>query len=398
MSTNGQAAWSKHFKGKGTVRTTLKKASSVYDPQNGTKKIADLEAGTEIVYLETKKFEPKALITFSKNRRSTQGRVQFDNIAKPGVKSSGASSLKPQAFKVGDTAYSSNIYKKIVLDALDDRTDLDPAVRTYLHALFDYYAGGATTEAKVKKIFAETKGNIPISDINKDFGEVLGPIAIITKGLLKSKKIRVDAGSKIYIPSRPNEPLMDYKVGKYVISAKSGNTTNVVKPGDILSLLEKDSVKLKKWQKTKEYKILDILRRYSIRLGPIMAVSTIHPELIPPSAITSLTDDNYLDALRGFIKKNDYLKSKKSPTLNEIMYECEKILTADSKSGRLSFTKIFADAIENQVIYVRFEVGPFGTGKWEIDASDDFKSAEKSVYLRSKNGYNRDSDRMGIQV
>ena len=99
------------------------------------------------------------------------------------------------------------------------------------------------------KIFQQVKGSVSLNDVNKDFGEVLGPVAILEQGLFRANKISLNKGSsRIYIPLRPNEPLMDYAIingdVQYTISAKSGTTTNVVKPPDIIALLSKSPKKI----------------------------------------------------------------------------------------------------------------------------------------------------------
>ena len=253
---------------------------------------------------------------------------------------------------------------------------------------------------------AEVKDEIPLNDINKDFGEVLGPVAILNQGLLQNKKISLSKGStKIYVPSRPNEPLMDYGLIQgdktYIISAKSGTTTNVVKPQDILSLLAKDPKKVKKWAKTKQYRLLQILSENSILVGPVKAVAEFYPDLISKSAADSFSSKDYdKKGFAKFFSKTLYFKDKKDPTPNEIMYECEKIIQDESKNGDLKLADIFSDAIENQVIYVKFEINKRGLGDWSVTTSDDFKNIKdhRPVYLRSKNGYTRASDRMGIQI
>jgi hypothetical protein len=97
---------------------------------------------------------------------------------------------------------------------------------------------------------------------------------------------------------------------------------------------------------------------------------------------------------------NEYLKTKKNVTLNEIMYECEKLLQNESKNGSLNMNEIFSKAIEKQVIYVKFMLDARGVGEFDVIASDDIGGPGKQgrVYLRTKNGYTRASDRMGIQV
>lgn len=405
MASVGQAAWIKYFQKNGNIDTTLKKTSSMFDASEPTKKLSgELAAGTAITYLDVDKYESKALIQYKAGSKYVLVRVPFDNIAKPGVKASGAASLKPQAFGVLDKTYSFQEYVKTVSSYIDQRKDLTPAVKTYLAALFDYYAGGETKKDEVTKIFSRNKANLPINDINKDFGEVLGPVAIYTQQLMKSKKINVSKNLQIYVPARPNEPLMDYRIvdgkNKYTISAKSGTTTNVVKPPDIINLLKthKDIQRIKQ---TKEYKVLDILSQNSIMLGPIRAVSAIYPTLIKPDAAHRADSKNFdITGFAAFINTNPYLQSKKNITLNEVMYECEKLLMKETKEGMLNMNSIFGKAIEKQVIYIKFQLDTTGIGEWGVTASDDITGTKsnKRVYLRTKNGYTRASDRMGIQI
>ena len=106
-------------------------------------------------------------------------------------------------------------------------------------------------------------------------------------------------------------------------------------------------------------------------------------------------DDKYdIGLMASFINGNDYLKKQTKPTLNQIMYECEKMIAAKSKNG-LNFTPMFKDAVQNQVIYVKFDVTG-ATPDFQVIMNDDFST--KKVTLRTKNGYTRRSDRMGVQV
>jgi hypothetical protein len=407
MASAGQSAWSKYFQGKGNIQTIMKKASSVYDAENVNKKIADLPLGTQVTYIATKKYESKALIEFVLNRKKIKGRVTFDNIAKPNVKSSGAASLKPQAFNIGETKYSFSTYKNTVLSSINERKELSGHVRTYLDALFKYYTGMSSSTQSVTKVFIGASGNLPLNDINKDFGEVLGPVAILQLGLFRGKNITISKNSaKIYVPSRPNEPLMDYALidgdTQYTISAKSGTTTNVVKPNDIISLLSKNPKKLKKWTSKKEFQLLQILADNIALIGPIKAVAKFNPNMLSEQAANSVTKNSYDEkSFSSFFANNAYLKLKKKPTVNEIMYECEKILQTQTKDGTFNMTDIFSDAIENQVIYVKFSINTrTGLADWDVITSDDIRKVKSGspVYLRSKNGYTRASDKMGIQV
>lgn len=403
MASSGATAWTKYFQGKGDIATTMKKTSAVYDAGEPTKKVGEIQGGTKITYMRTTTYEQKALIQYAQGSKYIIARVPFDNIAKPGVKASGAASLKPQAFGVMDKIYTLSDYKKLVASSISDRKDLTPQVKTYLGALFDYYSGGKTKKQEVTTIFNKVKHDLPINDINKDFGEVLGPVAAHTFQLLAGKKIKLSSSMKVYVPARPNEPLMDYAIidgtKKYTISAKSGTTTNVVKPADIISLIDK-STDANKVKNSNEYKLLKVLADNSILLGPIRAVSSLFPKLIKPQAVMHLDGKNYdVSGFAGFINQNEYLRSKKTPTLNEIMYECEKMIQKETKEGSLKMNPLFSTAIKEQVLYIKFQLDTTGLGDWGVIASDDIAGAgHNRVYLRTKNGYTRASDRMGIQV
>lgn len=407
MASSGAAAWVKYFQGRGDIPTTLKKPSGLFEVDNQNKRIGEITAGTQIVYLASPQYESKPTIKFKKlstDKKFTVARVSFDCIAKPGVKSSGAVSLKPQSFNVRDKKYSISEYKSTVKAAIEEHPNLSGELKTFLTLLFDYYSNGGVSESKVTTIFKSLKDNLPINDISKDFGEVLGPVAIPLKGVLRGKGFIIPASAQVYLPERPNEPLMDYAFysGKktYIISAKSGTTTNVVKPADIISLLNRDPVKIRKWQDTQQYQVLRILAENNILTGPIRAVGYLFPNLIPAKAIKSLDLPYNKSNFNTFISQNEYLSKRDSPTLNEIMYECEKLVQKETKTGTLNMNDIFADAIDGIVYYVKFEMDARGIGIWDTAQAPDIRkvSAYGRVFLRSKNGYTRAGDRMGIQV
>jgi hypothetical protein len=404
MSSSGPTAWAKYFQGKGDLNTTLKKASPAYDLNDSNKKLGDIPVGTKIKYIKTIKYEQRTMVELVHQGKKYYCRVPFDNITKPGVKASGAASLKPQSFGVSSKKYLLAEYKKTVSDSIDQRSDLSSSVKVYLGALFDLCSGGKTTTKEVAQIYNINKIDLPLNDINKDFGEVLGPVAAYTSQLLKIKGITLPSNMQIYVPDRPNEPLMDYGIyvnkKQYVISAKSGTTTNVVKPKDILDLLDKNPKKNSKWKNKEEYKLLQILANNSTLVGPIKAVAFISPDLISEEVASKLTGTHFdLLGFSKFIQQNEYLKKRGRPTLNEIMYECEKLIQKETKEGRLNMNALFSDAIEEQVIYIKFAVSNMGLPIWKVIASDDIVGADYGrVYMRSKNGYTRSSDRMGIQV
>jgi hypothetical protein len=386
MASSGAAAWAKYYQGKGDLATTVKTAGNIFDA-DGKALSTQLAQGTPVLVLASKEYDSKPQIRVSIGGKVQTVRFKFDGLTKPGNKASAAVSLKPQAFNViTTTPIQLTEYKKRLLDALQERTDLAGPIKGYLAELVHYWSGDYAAKTRASKLYARISADIPVNDINKDFGEVLGPLAVMKHNILAGTghERDVNATSGIYIPARPNEPLMDYKVGTVVISAKSGTTTNTVKPNDILGLLAKNPALHRKYQRTNEWQVLNILSANSALQGPVAAARFLL--------------ENKFDA---WVRNNTYLKNKKGKyTDNELMYECEKYLQTESKSGQLNFTKMFADAIKGSVVYVKYQLDESGVGKFEtIVAQDVLKAAQGNrPYLRSKNGYTRAADKMGIQI
>jgi hypothetical protein len=397
MATTGKQAWAKYFRGQ-NVPTNMKKNSIGYDPSNPSKILTQkIAAGEEVIAISSDYNTKYPILRVKDNK---QYLVTFTNLQKPGAKT--RVNLKPQAFGIVDKDYTLDNYVNVLLNNISDG-DLAPFIKTYLEALVLYYM----RKKPLSYVTSVYSPNLPINDIKKDFGEILGPIAIIKDKILQSKQIRISASSKIFFPSRPNEPLLDYIIKTptkaYSISAKSGTTTNVVKPGDIIDLLIKDPKKLAKWQNTPQYAVLSQLKEGTVVSGPILAAANLPggPPLAAAQDIANRMRSGYKDdafdynAMLPFLQSNSYLNGKgEQVTLNEIMYESEKMISADSKNNT-PYNKIFQDAIENKIIYVKFDING-RTPKFSSLVAEDFKY--NKISLRTKNGYTRKSDKMGVQT
>tara|TARA_A200000159_G_C7330421_1_gene342694 strand:- start:1656 stop:2861 length:1206 start_codon:yes stop_codon:yes gene_type:complete len=401
MASTGSSAWTKYFKGQ-DVSTVMKKDSDAFDTDGTTKLNFKIKANEKILVYDSDSYQSKVVVKRISDNQIC--RVTFNNIQKPGRET--AVNLKPQAFGIGETKYNITDYVDLVLTSIEERTNLSPETKNYLQSLVLYYAGFENLQF-TQSAYNAASSSLPMRDIKKDFGEVLGPIAVIKKQILSELSIPSGNTTKIYMPSRPNEPLMDYGIivgnKTYVVSAKSGTTTNVVKPQDVIDLLKKNSTKLRKYENTEQYKILESLSQNGIVDGAIIAASKLPGGPSPAAAedvkkklkTGSYKDDKYdVGLMASFINSNDYLKKQTKPTLNQIMYECEKMIAAKSKNG-LNFTPMFKDAVENQVIYIKFDISG-SRPDFQVIMNDDFSA--KKVTLRTKNGYTRRSDRMGIQV
>ena len=299
--------------------------------------------------------------------------------------SAGSHILKPGFFgtpmsKIVDTDIPYKSYTNGVITAIEETQKLTTVQKDFLKLLVEQTAGPTSTrKAAIGKILLNNMSGLALNTINNDFGEVLGPIAIMTKGLLPiSGKSAV-----VFIPGRSNEPLLDYKIRddkqEYKISAKSGETTNTLKPGDVVNLIKPDKRLLKKWKDTPQYKVLEILNEGSTKQGPITAGLWLKKNGY----------EKYFD----WLKKDDYTE--------EIRQKSEDTIVKISKEA-LDFTPIYADATNQKVFYVKFKLSQSGDMEWKlVETPKDKKNKEtvsKRVSFRSKNYVGRPGDKLGFQV
>ena len=429
MATTGRAAYNKYFNFGTEIPTTLKKDSPKYGADD-SKTVGTVKKGTVVTYINEGEYQSKALVREDK----ALYRVKFDSLAKPGSKASSRVDLKPQSFGIKEIEYNFDQLYQTALNTLEERTDLRGPVKGYLQLLLAYHAEGeqVSTQQLIEAYQGAGVDGQTQKGIINDFGELLGPFAVYRDGLIDkatSGKVKVPQSAKSYFPSRPNEPLMDY--GIYIgsgsnkklltVSAKAlSKSTNVVKPPDIIMLLKRkengnDGQMLRKYKNSVQMKVLEILSENSIKNGPILAAAHFvnskpslarkYPGLtIDAAKNIAKMGDSYDPTLFSIffdsneaIKKRPTAKTNKKPTHIEVMYACEKILSAESKNrGPLTMHEIFADAIAQKVYYVKFTISSTGVPQWAIQVDSDFRQSS-NVFLRSKNGYTRASDRMGVQ-
>ena len=91
--------------------------------------------------------------------------------------------------------------------------------------------------------------------------------------------------------------------------------------------------------------------------------------------------------------KNNIPQDERTPI--GVLYGIEKKIAAITKS-RIKFNQLFADAVHNQVIYIKFAVKD-GAPQWKIETSDDFTKST-GIFLRSKTTKKRLTDKIGVQT
>ena len=290
--------------------------------------------------------------------------------------------LKPQFFSgITDINIPWNDYADKIEESIRLNSKLDEIQKTLLLSIVDYHRNmNSSKYNQFKKLYAQFKDAIPLNTINNDFSEVLGPLAVLNLNLLgklPSNKIMV------FLPHRGNEPLLDYKliqVGSkptvYKISAKSGDQTNTLKPGDVLSLIDGEDILRQKYEGTDQYQVIKLLKDGSWKQGPI-------------NAVNYLKSKHYEDA--KWLTTDEYTE--------EIRQKSENTLVKISRTS-LNFTDMYLDATRAKVFYVKFKMDNEGNIDWKIIKNDvNRPELSKRIEFRSKNYIGRpNGDKLGFQV
>jgi len=318
------------------------------------------------------------------------------------AKGAKAHKLKPQDFyNLVGKKYGLKDYHKAVKVAIDKRTDLSESIRDFLHLLTDYYMGG--TKMLPKSVEVKT---MPINEIQKNFGELLGPFYLLHIGM-------IDMSWKAFFPVSGNEPLVDFYVyskdEKSVVRVSSkagGSASNTVKGSDLIKIIGTDKM-LQHYKKTQEYEVLQALTDNSVNTGAFYAAMAAKvpgftkKHLDSIAGVKSSRDIDGWSQLHLFtdlINKNKVKPKKEGITdYGYIRYELEKLLVEQSKNGTLDFTSMFKAAIISRVHYLimnRFR--PDGAPNFDIKPISGKAAKIPKVVLRTKNGYSRAADKVGL--
>lgn len=421
----GNDKWLKYFKGKTfetVIRSKNKKTNLPVTFTHRDGKTSKINVMEPITVLPTSTYTSQMPIKY----KEIEGTVSLDNIEKPGIAASKQKGVfKPQTFGVDGKKMKIGPYAKKVLDHIDKSEHIGGCLAIYLRALVNHYMV-QPNPGELTKIWKKVD-DPPIGDINNDFGEIMGPIALIKTDLPKArqKRLTFDDNTIINIPPAPNEPLMDfalYKSGKppYIFSSKSLaiKQTNTVKCQDIIKLLcdpDKETGRESKicntHKNTIQYKILEILCAHQMSQGGY-AVGRYLLQDVNIKDFEGLDVEN--DVIKQLIGKKQpkgfmeehfkvYMDNNNIPP-NErtpigVLYNIEKKIAKVTKNtDKLKFNKLFADAVRSQVIYIKFKINKSnGLPEWKLETSPDFEIST-GIYLRSKTTKSRLVDKIGIQT
>ena len=412
MASTGIEAWRRHFEpvfqNNDYIATIVKSDSTLYDEKGSA--VSRVLKGSSILALKTTQYQDKAPIVLKENT-NTVYYMTFNNIQKPKSKMASGIKLKPQDFpsiRFEMNMSVRDLYKAIVED-IEYREDLDPALRDYLSELLVYWSGMMTTsQAEVAKLYKKvTEGK---AEVAKDFGEMLGAFACITKGIIPGVKVPPD--TKIRIPGAGNAPLADYFLinknfngGQLTVSAKSGDTTNTLKPKDILALLKSQN-KTSVWSSRDIYKFMQLVVDTPTVYFPFIAINFImKKEILSTKALAAASEfkvanfsvKKYDTALFANLFKLIGFDVTKPPSIGELFYYTEKYVIGKANE-KMNPTEIFEAATSGAVTYVKYSISDAKPqGEFVVMVPEAVKADKKNIKWRSKNATNRAADKIGLQ-
>lgn len=305
-------------------------------------------------------------------------------------KAPGGISLKSSFFgsnitKIVDKKIPYGSYYSSVVTAINSTSKLSDLQKEVLLSLAEEAAySSQEVKAKVKNTMRYVGQTLPISSLNNDFSEMIGPLAVINRRLLP-----IDGSSAVVrVSGTSDESLVDYVINdgssQYKISTQSGTTTNIEDASDLVQAIEADGMTeqnfyFKKWHKTPQYKLLKIIQHATVNQGPIEAAMWLR--------------DNGYEAYFSWLKNAEYSE--------EIRQRCEDTIVDISRSA-LDFNGIFSDAIKTKVYYVRFRLSLTGDMEWKLveNAQDrrEKRKLQKGIVLVSNNSVKRTRAKIGFDV
>lgn len=416
--------WEKHWRGNPTISTTVKKPSPYFDdPRTRGQGLGSLSTGEQVVYIDSLSQDMDKPGNFyrvaiqrspSYNSSAPVFYTHIDNLRKPVTQSIYEGFFKPSAFGVTGQEYSVSDYVTALNNSINARSDIRGELKEYLLALIKY----ADQNTSIGDFNSADLLQLPLAKIRNDFGECLGPIYAIKRGLTS---IGVNSASaKIFIPIRSNEPLVDYYIltptRPIKVSAKSsGSNPNTLKVSSLVLLVEQNASLKASLNASEEYNVMKIINGYSMLQGPIQAAAYLG--LINPSAansVSNLSGSNYIPNPSLFASlirsdgrlfpilqsnRNDF--SKVRITVSQISYACDKLVVAYSKqsSHSIKFSDIVRRSLSDEMFFIYFSLSS-GQPSFNLRRADGVTGMPTiaNLHFRSKNGYDYQKDKLGFKL
>lgn len=384
--------WNRNWRGRGNVPTTIKPPTGApyYADSNSSRTIGTIPRGTAVTYIDSQsRFHNKVAIQLE----NTIVFTNIDNLVKP--RSASTVDLKPQAFGLAGTEYTLSSYLTALRNSIASRTDVNGDLQEYLLDLVQFADSGSANFS------GYNTAQLPINDITKDFGEVIGPIYCIKRGLSRYS-IGVNLASKIFIPVAPNEPLLDYYIivgtNRIKISAKAVGTSNTLKVADLVPPILNNPTLLQKYNNTIEFRTMREIHDNSMIQGPIKACAALG--IISQQAVNSVAnnppDVPDTSLFSNLIESDSRLRNQRTVTTRQVSFLCEKALVDYSKNNTQTYTNLIRDVLKNEIYFVKLNILN-GVPSFTVEATTG-QSSINNLYFRTKNGYDSKSDKLGFKL
>lgn len=384
--------WNKNWKGRGNVSTVVKSTSGApyYEQQNSVSTVGRIPRGTQVVYIDNlSRVHNKVAVQYNGQTVYTN----IDNLAKP--RSVSVVNLKPQAFGLAGIEYTLSGYVTALKNSIRSRSDIQGDLQEYLLDLVEF------ADTNSSNISGYDIGDLPIRDIIKDFGEVIGPIYCIKRGL-SQYNVGVNVTSKIFIPVAPNEPLLDYYIiagsNRIKISAKARGTSNTLKVADLVPVILGNPTLLRKYSNSIEFNTMRQIYDNTMIQGPIKACGVLG--IITQEAVNSVAsnpaDVPDTSLFSNLIQSDVRLQNSSQVTTRQVSFLCEKALIDYSKRETIKYTEIVREVLKNEIYFVKLDINGGIPSFMTQSTSGD--TSISNLYFRTKNGYDAKSDKLGFKL
>ena len=282
----GNLAWKVHFQGLDR-KTKIRRPTTVVFDQEGNKVAVPLMMGTDATYIDNlSESHPNDSQSASVERKkvvaiNVGGEVYYvdvNDLIKPA--SLNNVDLKPQEFGLSGQ-YTLTNYVSSLKSSIRSRQDINGDLQDYLLDLVDYEMMGSGN------LSGYNTTDLPMASIEKEFGEALGPIFCIKRGLVgkvdkSGKSYGVNQSSLINIVGK-GVKTKDYELintdGRVInVSAKGGTaSSNTFKPSSIMEIVDADSrlrSRIEAYGRT-QLDVIRTLNNNNALLGPIRAANAL---------------------------------------------------------------------------------------------------------------------------
>ena len=415
----GNLAWRVHFQGLNR-NTRIKGSSTTVFDQEGNKLNVPLMMGTDATYIDNlSESHPNDSQSASVERKKVVAiRIEQDtyyvdvnDLIKPA--SLNKVKLNPQSFGLGGTSTLLN-YVSNLKSSIKSRQDIKGDLEDYLTDLVDYEMTGTGN------LSGYNITDLPMASIEKEFGEALGPIFCIKKGLL-GKSLGVNQSTQINIVGE-GVKTKDYELintdGKIInVSAKGGtSSSNTYKPSSIMEIVDPDprlQSRINQYGAT-QLNVIRTLNNNSAILGPIKAANALgyynaQSSLLPSTGVRNSSfiskqlqkayEPMFLTADSEIAKRyREKQRTGGTFTYRTITWCHENFLIKYSleSANKTIFTRIVNDVTSSNLFFVKLN---FSSQVPTFNVLDPGSGSINNVYLRQKNTkFGGGGEKLGFQI